>query len=672
MQQRANLPAGGESRKIARELGSATQPGYALCRPMGAAFGWGVLTLLTALAALNACGLALRSQPSGRAELGIVAGATFFGQLIAPVFVLAYAGALSRTTVGIAALAQFLVVFAWLVRGRPSRAHLRECLRAGGSLARLPFDAMLEALRARSLVALGLLYVVCILIASLVLTVLVPNESWDGFLYHEPIVGFAIQNHGFEIVDLPRIQAVQAINGYPHVGECLALWFVIFTDKTLIELPNDLAAPAMMLAAYALARRYGDRLTAVGWACVLLLVPQAWAQLCQTYIDIEVAFFALVAIYFATRPELGVKAAWCATLGMALLIGTKGTGLVMVPPIALLAYSRLLVTRWRTRRWAAVTCAVGGGLLVGVVGSMAPLRNWRAFDNPIWPVTYDNATFGIHWSGLQPLAEQVVDKPLRELLDIAHDVPIGGMGDVIARGYGYAVIWVLLPIGCAAIAVGLAAAGLEQLRLRERSDASNLGLVLLLVLAGAVTAPTLAGQNARFNLHLVGCLMAATTWLLAGRAWARTREGLLAACIVLSIIPLYWMRGVGWYWVSTDHLEDVLRHPLASRTSLERPTFDLLARQRIEELSPGDMVVFDGSVAFVGALWNFDLSNRVKYVRYTSRSEFLQDIERIAPTWVAVAPSGDSRKALESTGQWELVGAITHDGSVALRRKQAR
>jgi hypothetical protein len=632
--------------------------------------GWVVLTLLTALAAVNALGLATRAEPSGRAELGIIAAAAFFGQLVAPGFVLGYAGAMTPTTMGVGAAVLFLAIFALLVRGHPWRAYLRECEKALWTLTLVPVEAVREAFRARSLVLVALLYVGVILIASVVFTVFVPNETWDGFLYHEPIVGFAIQNHGYAAVQLPPIQSVQAANGYPHAAESVALWFVVFTDKTLIELPNGLAAPAMMLATYALARRYGDRLTAVGWACVLFLLPQVWSQLCQTYIDIEVAFFALVAIYFATRPVYRLRDAWCATLGMALLIGSKGTGLVMVPPIALLAYARLLAVHWRAARVPAMACVAGGGLLVAAVGATAPLRNLRAFSNPIWPVTYDSPRFGIHWAGLQPLSEQVVDRPLRELFDIAHDIPIGGMHDVIARGYGYAFIWVALPIGCAAMAIGLGAAGLERLRLREPSVASNLGLVLLLLLAGILTTPTLAGQNARFNLHLVACLLAAATWLLAGRAWARAREGVLAACIVLSIIPLYWMQGKGWYWVSTEHPEDVLMHPLQSRTALARPAFDLLAQKRNAELLPGDWVVFNQDVAFVGALWNFEFSNRVKYVKYDSSAQFVTEAEACSPKWIAVGKDSDARKAIERTRRWELVGEIHHDGDVVYRRKE--
>ena len=99
----------------------------------------------------------------------------------------------------------------------------------------------------------------------------------------------------------------QDINGYPHLCEAVMYWLVAFTDKTLIELPNELGAVGMMLATYALAARFGDRLTALGWACAIFLMPQAWSQLCQSLIDMIVAFFAILAVYFATRPRLRTR-----------------------------------------------------------------------------------------------------------------------------------------------------------------------------------------------------------------------------------------------------------------------------------------------------------------------------------------------------------------------------
>ena len=60
--------------------------------------------------------------------------------------------------------------------------------------------------------------------------------------------------------------------------------------------------------------------------------------------------------------------------------------------------------------------------------------------------------------------------------------------------------------------------------------------------------------------------------------------------------------------------------PFRSRTQLARPSFDLLARQRNEELKAGNMAVFNQEMAFIGALSNFDFSNRVRYVASTRRA----------------------------------------------------
>ncbi|HEY6459985.1 MAG TPA: hypothetical protein VIY73_07525, partial [Polyangiaceae bacterium] len=452
-----------------------------------------------------------------------------------------------------------------------------------------------------SFVLVGLVVVSGILAAALFFTVFAPNENWDGFLYHEPIVGFAIQNHGFAVVPLQAHQAVQAANGYPRLCEAVMYWLVVFTDKTLIELPNLLGAAAMMLAVYVVARRYGDRLTAMGWACVLFLVPQCWSQMCQTLIDADVAIFALVAIHFATRPALRLSDAVCAMVGMALLLASKGSGFVMVPPILLVLVVRLFVGRDRAHPWPVLVTSAAGSLLLVAIGLYVPLRNLAAFHDPFWPITFDSPRFGIRWDGLITIAELGSAKPFGDLVAQAYGIPIGGMEDVIYRGYGYGVVWVLFPVGLLALVAGLVAAFLERVGGREKSDASNLGLVLLLVVAGIVTTPTLNGQSARYNLYLVGGLMVAAVWLLAARPWSRLREGVLAAALTLSIVPLFWMRGRGWYWVSTNFPEDVVLHPLDSRTELARPSFDLLAHQRNTELARGDVAAFDQDVTFIGA-----------------------------------------------------------------------
>jgi hypothetical protein len=624
-------------------------------------FGWVVLALLTGLAAVNALGLALRATPAGRAELAIAASTLFFAFLTAPVLVLGYANVL--TAVNLAAVSSVLMLglFALLVRRRSPRELLRECRHAAASILAMPFAALREAARARSVTFVGLGCAGALTGAALVAAVLYANCSWDSLIYHEPIVGFAIQNHGFSPVLLPMNDAVQATNGYPRLCEAMSIWFVIFTDRTLVELPNILAAPPMLFCAYALARRYGDRLTAMGWTSVLLLMPQTWVQLCQVYIDIAVGFFALAAIYFASRPEYRIRDALYATLAMALLMGTKQSALVMVPPIAFVAYLRLILGHVRRHPVATAGIIAGGSIGLLGIAAVSLVRNWLAFKNPLWPVDYANALLGVKWHGIRSLEALVADGPLKEVIASAYASPVGGFPDVMRRGYGYAIPWVVVPVGLFAVVIALSTAALEVVGLKERGIASNLAWVLIPVVVGLFTTPTLSGRNARYNMHLVAGLMVAITWLLSRRSWERGREGVVAASIVLSIIPVYWLDlDFAWSWGSTDIPSSPL-HPFAQRVYSLNRRFDLLARERAAEIHAGDRVAFDEGVIFVGALWNFDFTSQVRFISSAAPETFLAEVDAYDPKWVAVG-NPPARTALERAGRWEYVGKLTEGG----------
>src|SRR5262249_27524621 len=157
------------------------------------------------------------------------------------------------------------------------------------------------------------------------------------------------------MVSLPRLQVVQAANGYPRLCEAFALWFVIFTDKTLVEIGNTLAAPGLMLSVYVIGRRYStDRVSLIGSSSILLLMPGLRTQTCPSMIDLPGGFFLIAAIHFATRPALRARDAIAATLCMVLVAASKSSALTLVPPIALVAYVRLLRVCWRDGRRQAI------------------------------------------------------------------------------------------------------------------------------------------------------------------------------------------------------------------------------------------------------------------------------------------------------------------------------
>jgi hypothetical protein len=67
----------------------------------------------------------------------------------------------------------------------------------------------------------------------------------------------------------------------------------------------------------------------------------------------------------------------------------------------------------------------------------------------------------------------------------------------------------------------------------------------------------------------------------------------------------------------TEHL----KAPFGSHAVSSHPTLDLLGRQREEELHAGDRVVYTEDLAFVGAAWNFAMSNRVEYVPFSDAAQ---------------------------------------------------
>jgi hypothetical protein len=629
--------------------------------------GWLALLALTAFALADAVALAVETRPRGRAELGI-ATALFFTVLVGgPVMVLGYANVLWRSTLGLTSLALFIAVFVACARRRGRRECLASCRAALGDLTRLPVDALRESWQARSLVLPGLVVAASFIGISLVLTYLIEFCRWDDEIYHTPIVGWAIQLHGFGIVDAPP-PGVGGTNGYPKLCEGLCLWFVIFTDKTLIELPATLFAPPVMLAVYGLARRFVDRVSAMGLAVVLILVPHAWRQFCSTYVDMEMAFFLLAATYYASREEHRIEDTVMCTIALALAAATKTTWLMFVPPVALVAYVRRLRDRadpQRTRRddisaiaVSAVVIAVSGGVCLG--------RNWWHYGNPVWPVAYDIPKLGIHWPGIfTPADYRGHDPAVAE----GFDVPKGGMHDVMRHGYGLAIMWVAGPLGAVAIVVWLASLGRDVVLRRPVGDGvRSLGPIVVPCLAWLATGPNF-GQP-RYNLHVIAALLVVWAWLVRDPRETRLREGVLGAMVVLSLVPLFWMGDANV--TTVDEEAERLSHPFAPRAYSEHPSFDFLEHQKEDELQAGDDVVFSEGVAFPGLLWNFAFSNRVDYVAFTNGREFDARLAELSPKWVCVGAGSSARKALEESGQWTLIGR-TNPGlnEVAFRRKGA-
>lgn len=633
---------------------------------------WLLLLVLTALAAFAALGITLRAEPEGRAEAGVLWTAVFIGLISAPILALGYTNQLRPALIALASLVTSAAAFLLSSRGLVPANHARAIGRYAAALVRLPVDAFRRALQAKSFVLLGLAGAALTLLVSAWLTYLAPSESWDGFFYHEPIVGFALQNRGFRMVSLPPSMVVQATNGYPRLCEALTLWFVVFTDKRLIEIGNTLAIPGLLLAVYVIARRYcADSVPLMGWSAALLLMPAVVTQTRTSMIDVQVAFFLLGAIHFATRPVFRLRDAVSATLCMVLLTGAKSNALTMVPPLALVTYARLLLTHGKTRLGAAVGVIAAGCLVMAGLAALTFVRNWVAFGDPVWPVTYDNARLHIHWQGLVTLEQMSPDKPLLALAQQKYHRPTGGIPDIIARDYGYGVPWVVVPLAMISTVAAIVTA--IRGRLARSPDALTENLLLVVGLGAVFLKVSPSVSIARYNVQIVAIAMVAIGWA-AGRLRdaARFHEGAVASTLIMTIVPMIW---TDWFFGEDfKSIAALVRRSAAERATMHFADFQMpseVARERERDLGRGDLLIFTQEMVFPGVLWNQEMSNRVEYVEFKTAPRFLAEIEARSPRWVVVGGSGLARSTLASRpATWEYVGvACKQDQTVAFRRK---
>jgi len=634
---------------------------------------WLLLAVLTSWAGLAAIAVALHLALAGRAERALAACLVFWALIVAPVLMLGYSSYLYRAPLAFASAALSSAVLLCCARRRALKDFISELGSGVRELVRMLPDAVKLCLRARSFAVLGLVCCIGVCALTLFLTYLVPaDESWDGLYYHQPIVGFALQQHGFGLVDLPNTLLAQTINGYPKLGEAFALWFVIFTDKTLIELGSSLAAPGLLLAVYLLARRYtADRAACIGWASVALLVPAISSQLRTTMIDIELWLFALGAVYFATRIELRPRDAALALLASAMVLGTKSTGLVLVPPVVLVLCARA----WRSGARKSFAIAISAGLLlIAVVGTLTFGRNFRAFHNPFWPIGYRSTWLGLDFHGLASLAQVAPDQKLGDLLRRLYERPTGGVHDIIVHGYGCAVPWIVLPLGLLGLSLSLFVATRGVLRHARDSAAENLLLVGFVTLLPLCASPSFS--NARYNLQAVVFGLVATTWLSEHWSLLRLKQTALAASVLLSIMSLLWS---GYLWglgLTFADIGTLLQHTKAERASMNFSSFQMPARVaalREAELGPQEMAVFTQELSFIGVLWNDRFSNQVSYLTITDARSFLAELARRHAHWVAVGAKGPARRALDSSQEYEIVGtAAQQDKTVIYRRRSGR
>jgi hypothetical protein len=633
--------------------------------------GFALLFVLSALAGFAALAVSVRARLRGRAEQLVAATMLWNALVAAPIYALGLTNRLWPRSVAVGSLVTSLAAFGLAAIGVGLRPLARDTARACVGLVRMPFEAFALAARPYRFVVVGVLF------AGLLLPYLAvsawlgqPLPKWDPLWYHDTMVGFTLQNHGFAFVDLPS--TLQKVNGYVRLGEMTQLWMVIFADRRLADITNLLFAPAIAAATYALARRYTGRVQAIGWGVSAILMPGCANYLQSTYVDPQNSALVLGAVLFSTleRPRLSDGA--LAGLGLALALGSKGIALISVPVIALVGAVIFLRAHWHARRGAAVAVIGGGAALVLLMASATYLRNYFKFHNPFWPdMRVDIPALGIHWPGEGPLlggseAGKVnglpvnLNEPFPRLLDHLYALPwsVHGMYFDQAVEYGIGVVWVALPLGLIAFFATpwlLLRRRLGHLEADEPPPPGWIALLFAVMIAGS---PALWGP--RYHTHVVALLFALVAWLTRRPAWQRLEEAAVSAVVITSLM-MFWWQPEPRYWMTPERLVALARRPALEREldqTVGAPTSLGAGLAREKELTRGKLLVFnDQYCGYPSLFWNNTYSNRVQYLH--SGPGFLARAADAGATWVFLSAQDPQISAARTSGSgWQEVGEL--------------
>ncbi len=644
-------------------------------------FGYLVLVVLTALSVYTATAVVVRVGIEGRPERLVAMAMIWNGLLVAPIYCLGLTHLLYRGVLAAVSVSWFCAVLAVVFRNQAKRPLARAIHEALLDVLALPRDALLECLKRGNLLVLVAVFLgIGLATWAAVTTWYAPSwGQWDALWYHEPMIGWAIQNHGFQMVDLPM--SAQKANGYPRVIEMTQLWFVVFTDRRLLELTNSIFAPVLAVATYASCRRYTrDKVAAMGWGAALLVSPVVSILLQTMYVDIHYAAFLVAATYFATRPDFRIRDAWLTSLCLALAIGSKSMALVPVPIIGVIAAARLIVAHGRTQRRATIAAIGGGMVAIGGMAATTYLRNYLAFHNPLWPdVQVDIPSLGIHWPGFAPMYAKgggtTIDMnlPLTTLTRDLLAIPYSKSGSYIYQlfDYGFHVPYVMVPLATLSFVGALLTFGHRAFRRRRgvpvasRGETSwNVLLVGFVALAMLVTSPAL--WSARYNIACVSLLSILCSWLGGLRRFTRLGHSAPTVAAVSAVIMCSWVVP-RWYWYPRE-LYALAKIPYPERevTPVAKVAPDLflargsaittkagLARER--ELGPGSVLLFSENYGnYLGLFWNNKYTNRVLYAPH---AKLLQEAERLNATWIFL-PNGDGLAAELRNRGWQEIGVF--------------
>ncbi len=181
------------------------------------------------------------------------------------------------------------------------------------------------------------------------LVVVTPPNNYDSLAYHLTRAVAWLQQRHVGYFDAATARA----NAFPPNGEIGILYTLALLGRDrLAALPQLLAELAVLVAVYGIARRIGFSRAAALFAALLTATLSEFAlESVTTQNDLVVASFVAAGVFFVVDRSRRVLP--LAGLAIALAAGTKLTGLIALPVVALAAL--VLLPRVRVAELAACT-----------------------------------------------------------------------------------------------------------------------------------------------------------------------------------------------------------------------------------------------------------------------------------------------------------------------------
>ena len=316
-------------------------------------------------------------------------------------------------------------VVIWLQQGRPAPPRLRQALRP------LAFGP------AWVLVA----FAIVAMIIQFYVDMRVAPSNWDSMTYHLSRAAYWLQQHA--ALHYPG-GTVRQLGSGPNAEILLAWTMLINGTDRWVELVQWISLVGLALAIFSGARLLRFSAGASAFAAALfVLLPQPIMQAASTQNDVVTSFFLGATALFIARGlrdrHLGDLTVAGAAVGLA--IGTKGTALIALPALAVIAVAAVIAWRPSLRLIGlALGLAVSGVVAFGAFNYVLNYKNSHDVFGGVseqvsntggnrWQnAAYDMWTFadspGVSLQWLQPL----VQRPVQSLF-----------GGVFGVGYPYAI-----------------------------------------------------------------------------------------------------------------------------------------------------------------------------------------------------------------------------------------